>query len=74
MIQSVKNLSPDQRAAVESLLGRPILDGEQVSIRALPAPPEWLAAIQQGARQEGTDKLTMAEIDEEIAAARRSEK
>ena len=71
MIHSVKNLSPDQKLAIESLLGRPISDGEQVSVRTLPASPEWLMSIQQDARKKGTDKLTMEEIDAEIAAARR---
>jgi len=71
MIHSVKNLSPDQKLAIESLLGRPISEDEQVSVRTLPASPEWLMSIQQDARKKGTDKLTMEEIDAEIAAARR---
>ena len=36
----------------------------------VPASPEWLASIQQDSRKKGTDKLTMEEIDAEIAAAR----
>jgi hypothetical protein len=71
MIHSVKDLSPDQKQAIESLLGRPISEDEQVSVRTLPASPEWLMSIQQDARKKGTDKLTMEEIDAEIAAARR---
>jgi hypothetical protein len=71
MIHSVKDLSPDQRLAIESLLGRPIAEGEQVSVRTVPASPEWLMSIQQDARKNGTDKLTMEEIDAEIAASRR---
>jgi len=71
MIHSVKDLSPDQKLAIESLLGRPIFEGEQVSVRTLPPSPEWLMSIQQDARKKGTDKLTMEEIDAEIAAARR---
>jgi len=71
MIHSVKNLSPDQKLAIESLLGRPISEDEQVSVRTLPASPEWLMSIQQDAGKKGTDKLTMEEIDAEIAAARR---
>jgi hypothetical protein len=71
MIHSVKDLSPDQKLAIESLLGRPISEGEQVSVRTLPASPEWLVSIQQDAKKKGTDKLTMEEIDTEIAAARR---
>ena len=71
MIHSVKDLSPDQKLAIESLLGRPISEGEQVSVRTVPASPEWLTSIQQDARTKGTDKLTMEGIDAEIAAARR---
>jgi hypothetical protein len=40
-------------------------------VRTVPASPEWLASIQQDSRQNGTDKLTMEEIDAEIAGARR---
>ena len=72
MIHSVKDLSPDQKQAIESLLGRPILDGEQVSVQTVPASAEWLRAIQQDAREKGTDKLTMEQIDEEIALTRRN--
>jgi hypothetical protein len=68
----VKDLSPDQKLALESLLGRTILEGEQVSVRTVPAPPEWITAIQRDARENGADKLTAEEIDEEIAAARRA--
>jgi hypothetical protein len=71
MIHSVKDLSPDQKLAIESLLGRPISEGEQVSVRTVPASPEWLTSIQQDSRKKGTDKLTIEEIDAEIAAARR---
>lgn len=70
MIHSVKDLSPDQRLAIESLLGRSISEGGQVSVRTVPASPEWLVSIQQDARMKGTDKLTMEEIDAEIAATR----
>jgi hypothetical protein len=70
MIHSVKDLSPDQKLAIESLLGRPISEGEQVSVRTVPASPEWLMSIQQDSKKNGTDKLTMEEIDAEIAAAR----
>lgn len=34
MIRNAKDLSPDQKAAIESLLGRRILEDEAVSIRA----------------------------------------
>jgi hypothetical protein len=71
MIHSVKDLSPDQKLAIESLIGRPISEGEQVSVRTVPASPEWLMSIRQDSKKNGTDKLTMEEVDAEIAAARR---
>jgi hypothetical protein len=71
VIHNVKNLSPDQKLAIESLLGRRISEGEQVSVRTVPASPEWVASIQQDSREKGTDRLTMEEIDAEITAARR---
>ena len=71
MIHSVKDLSPDQKLAIESLLGHTISEGERISVRTVPASPEWLTSIQHDARKKGTDKLTLEEIDAEIAAARR---
>ena len=73
MIHSVKDLSPDQRLAIESLLGRPVTEQEQISVRTVPVPPapEWLRAIQLDAKEKGLDSLTMDEIDAEIASARR---
>jgi hypothetical protein len=73
MIHSVKDLSPDQRLAIESLLGHPVSEEEQISVRTIPAAPapEWLRSIQQDAREKGLDRLTPEEIDAEIAAARR---
>ena len=38
MIHRAKDLSPNQKAAVESLLGRQILEGEAVSVRAFEPP------------------------------------
>jgi hypothetical protein len=71
MIHSVKDLSPDQKLAIESLLGRPISEGEQVSVRTVPASPEWIVSIQEDSRKKGTDRFAMEEIDAEIGAARR---
>jgi hypothetical protein len=70
MIHSVKDLSPDQRPTIETLLGHPVSEEEQVSVPARPAP-EWLRSIQRDAREKGLDRLTPEEIDAEIAAARR---
>ncbi len=68
MIHSVKDLSRDQKLAIESLLGRPISEGEQVSVRTMPASPEWLMSIQEDSGKKGTDRLTMEQIDAEIGA------
>ena len=38
MIHKAKDLSPDQRAAIESLLGRRILEDETISVRAIDSP------------------------------------
>ncbi|HEV2990025.1 MAG TPA: hypothetical protein VG759_16400 [Candidatus Angelobacter sp.] len=38
MIHKAKDLSPDQRATIESLLGRRILEDEAISIRAIDPP------------------------------------
>lgn len=46
MIHNAKNLTPDQKAAIESLLGRPVTDGESISIVAL--PPVEAAEVQRG--------------------------
>jgi hypothetical protein len=73
VIHSVKDLSPDQRHVIESLLGHPVSEEGQVSVNTVPAPPapEWLRSIQQNAREKGLDRLSAEEIDAEIAASRR---
>jgi len=38
MIHNAKDLSPDQKAVIESLLGRRVLENEAVSIRAIEPP------------------------------------
>jgi hypothetical protein len=38
MIHNAKDLSPDQKAVIESLLGRNVLEDEAISIRALEPP------------------------------------
>ena len=40
-------------------------------VKALAPAPDWLMDIQDDAKRKGLDKLTMADIDAEIAAARR---
>ena len=40
-------------------------------VKALAPPPDWLRKSWDSAKRRGLDKLTMAEIDAEITAARR---
>ena len=60
MIHKAKDLTPDQKAAVESLLGRQILEGEAVSIRAFEPP-----VLSDQRRQEIVDALKgyFAQVD-----------
>ena len=60
MIHKAKDLSPDQKAAVESLLGRQILEGEAVSVRAFEP-----AVLSDKRRQEIVDSLKryFAQVD-----------
>jgi hypothetical protein len=39
MIRNAKDLSRGQKTAIESLLGRQVLDDEAISIRAIEPPP-----------------------------------
>ncbi len=71
MIRNAKDLSPDQKLAIESLLGRPVSENEQINISTV-TPPDWLQESWESAKQQGLDHLTMDEIDAEIAAARRA--
>ena len=47
MIRSAKDLSPDQKTVLESLLGRRILADEAISVRAIEPP-----ALSEHRRQE----------------------
>lgn len=60
MIHKARDLSPDQKAAVESLVGRQILDGEAVSVRAFEPP-----ILSDQRRQEIVDALKryFAQVD-----------
>jgi hypothetical protein len=71
MIHNAKDLSPDQKLAIESLLGRAVSENEQISI-SIVLPPDWLQESWESAKQQGLDHLTMDEIDAEIAAVRRA--
>lgn len=72
MIRKGKDLSPDQKAAIEGLLGRAVSENEEISIRTftLPLPPDWLRESWETAKQLEIDQLSAEDIDAEIAAAR----
>ena len=74
MIHKAKDLSPDEKAAIERLLGRRVAEDEEISIRAIAMPPapNWLRESWKSAKQQGVDKLSMEEIEAEIAAARKA--
>jgi hypothetical protein len=44
MIRKAKDLSPDQKTAIEGLRGRAAAENEEIGIRTvtLPAPPGWV--------------------------------
>jgi hypothetical protein len=60
MIHSAKDLSADQKKAIESLLGRRVLDDEAISVRAIQPP-----ALSDQRRQELVSDLKeyFAEVD-----------
>ncbi len=74
MIHKAKDLSPDQKMAIESLLGRSVADDEAISIRAMAcaSAPEWLHESWESAERLGLDRLSTEEIDMEIDAARKA--
>ena len=39
MIHNAKDLSADQKTVIEGLLGRRVLEGEEISVRAIQPPP-----------------------------------
>jgi len=60
MIRNAKDLSPDQKAAIESLLGRRILEDEAISVRAIEPP-----ALSDERKRELVEQLKkyFAEVD-----------
>jgi hypothetical protein len=60
MIRNAKDLSPDQKTVLESLLGRRILADEAISVRAIEPP-----ALSEHRRQEQFEQLRkyFAEVD-----------
>jgi hypothetical protein len=57
MIHKAKDLSPDQKMAIEILLGRSVAEDEAISIRTLAAAPEWLQQSWETAKRVGLDRL-----------------
>jgi hypothetical protein len=74
MIHKAKDLSPDQKMAIESLLGRSVSEDDAISIRTLGpgSAPEWLQKSWESAKRQGLDRLSRDEIDAEIVAARKA--
>jgi len=60
MIRNAKDLSPAEKAVIESLLGRRVLEGEAISIRAIEPP-----ALSDRRRQEQAAELRkyFSEVD-----------
>jgi hypothetical protein len=74
MIHKAKDLSPDQKVAIESLLGRTVAENDAISVRTVTSVsvPDWLQESWESAKRQGVDCLSIEEIDAEIAAARKS--
>jgi PHD/YefM family antitoxin component YafN of YafNO toxin-antitoxin module len=67
------------RQKTRFIVGKPgeaagVLVGMQDYIRTFAPEPEVLRAIGEQSKQKGTDKLTMREIDREIAAYRKEKR
>ena len=75
MIHRAKDLSPDQKVAIESLLGHPVAQDEAISIRTLEAAsaPEWLQQSWESAKRleshkrSGTKRVTTEELQSFIS-------
>lgn len=65
MIHKAKDLSPDQKMAIESLLGRSVAEDEAISVRVLTSEsaPEWLQKSWESAKRLGLERLSTEEID-----------
>lgn len=74
MIRNAKDLSPDQRLAVESLLGRSISEDERIILGTVGAPPEWLKKSWEDAKKRGLDALSPDDVQAEVDAYRREQR
>ena len=83
MVHSAKDLSPEQKSAIESLLGRQVLENEEISVRAIEPPPlsdrrrreladqlRMYFADVDSRRQEGSAEEAEAILDEAIRSSR----
>jgi hypothetical protein len=57
MTHRVKDLSPEQKVAVESLLGQPLSEDDSVSIKALPSTAIIRAHLSEEQRNAALEKL-----------------
>jgi hypothetical protein len=74
VIHAAKDLSPDQKLTIESLLGRSVAEDEAISIRTMAAAsaPEWLQQSLESRKRLELDRLSVEDIDAEIEAARKA--
>jgi uncharacterized protein (UPF0210 family) len=70
MTHSAKSLSPEQRAAAELLLGRPLADNEAISVQAFEP-----VAVSEDLRRDVSAKLNklFAEVDRSLKPATSAE-
>jgi len=57
MLHHVKDLSPDQRRAIENLLGRPVSEDESVSIKSIRPSAILAPHLSPEERREALEKL-----------------
>jgi hypothetical protein len=61
MTHKAKDLSPDQRLAIESLLGRALAENEEIRISAsaVPSAPNWLRRSWETAREQAPQEICL---------------
>ncbi|PYT25805.1 MAG: hypothetical protein DMG57_23835 [Acidobacteria bacterium] len=67
MLHHVKDLSPEQRQAVENLLGRPVAEDESVSIKGIRPSAIIPSRLSLDERKEALERLRhyFAKVDEQ---------
>ena len=66
-----RTMSELMREALRRYEQKPVILDVREYIRQIAPTPPALEAIQEDAKRKGTDKLTMEQIDREVAAVRR---